>query len=100
MINEAVELAKASDVAILVLGGNEKTVREEFSRTNLDLCGRQQQLLEAVLCHRKTCRSSNGRRKSSYLSIGQTNMFLPSFMHGFPGEFMGDAICQGSFRRL
>ena len=44
MINEAVELAKASDIAILVLGGNEKTVREEFSRTNLDLCGRQQQL--------------------------------------------------------
>lgn len=48
MIDEAVELAKNSDVAILVLGGNEKTVREEFSRTNLDLCGRQQQLLEAV----------------------------------------------------
>ena len=48
MIHEAVELAKASDIAILVLGGNEKTVREEFSRTNLDLCGRQQQLLEAV----------------------------------------------------
>ena len=48
MINEAVELAKVSDIAILVLGGNEKTVREEFSRTSLDLCGRQQQLLEAV----------------------------------------------------
>ena len=27
MIHEAVELAKASDIAILVLGGNEKTVR-------------------------------------------------------------------------
>ena len=39
MINEAVELAKVSDIAILVLGGNEKTVREEFSRTSLDLCG-------------------------------------------------------------
>ena len=41
MMDEAVALAKESDVAIMVLGGNEKTVREEYSRTNLDLCGRQ-----------------------------------------------------------
>ena len=49
MIHEAVELAKASDIAILVLGGNEKTVREEFSRTNLDLCGRLPSL-ERLVC--------------------------------------------------
>lgn len=48
MIDEAVALAKESDVAIMVLGGNEKTVREEYSRTNLDLCGRQEKLLQAV----------------------------------------------------
>ncbi|MDR1682943.1 MAG: glycoside hydrolase family 3 protein, partial [Candidatus Symbiothrix sp.] len=47
-INQAVELAKNSEVAILVLGGNEKTVRESRSRTSLDLPGRQNQLLKAV----------------------------------------------------
>lgn len=40
MIDEAVALAKESDVAIMVLGGNEKTVREEYSRSSLELCGR------------------------------------------------------------
>lgn len=39
MIDEAVALAKESDVAIMVLGGNEKTVREEYSRTNLICVG-------------------------------------------------------------
>ena len=48
MIDEAVALARSSEVAILVLGGNEKTVREEYSRTDLDLCGRQEELLRAV----------------------------------------------------
>jgi beta-glucosidase len=47
-IDEAVALARESDVTIMVLGGNEKTVREEYSRTSLDLCGRQEILLQAV----------------------------------------------------
>ena len=34
-IDEAVALARESDVTIMVLGGNEKTVREEYSRTSL-----------------------------------------------------------------
>lgn len=48
MFDEAISLAKASDVAIMVLGGNELTVREEYSRTNLNLPGRQEQLLKAI----------------------------------------------------
>lgn len=88
MIQEAVELAKASDIAILVLGGNEKTVREEFSRTNLDLCGRQQQLLEAVYATGKPVIlvMVDGRAAT----INWANKYIPAIIHAwFPGEFMG-----------
>ena len=33
---------------VMVLGGSEKTVREEYSRSSLNLCGRQEKLLQAV----------------------------------------------------
>ena len=96
MIHEAVELAKASDIAILVLGGNEKTVREEFSRTNLDLCGRQQQLLEAVYATGKpvVLVMVDGRAAT----INWANKYVPAIIHAwFPGEFMGDAIAKVLF---
>ncbi len=54
-IAEAVELARESDVVILVLGGNEGTCREGWwfdhlgDRDNLDLLGRQNELAQAVL---------------------------------------------------
>jgi beta-glucosidase len=54
-IAEAVELARQSDVAVLVLGGNEGTCREGWwfdhlgDRDRLDLLGRQDELVEAVL---------------------------------------------------
>ena len=49
MIDEAVELARKSDVAIMVLGGNELTVREGRSRTSLDLSGRQESCCEPFM---------------------------------------------------
>ena len=54
-IAEAVEIAKATDVAVLVLGGNEQTCREAWAeshlgdRDSLDLVGRQNDLVKAVL---------------------------------------------------
>ena len=96
MIDEAVALAKASDVAVLVLGGNEKTVREGFSRTSLDLCGRQQQLLEAV-CATGTpvvLVMIDGRAAS----INWAQRHVKAIIHGwFPGEFTGQAIAQVLF---
>jgi beta-glucosidase len=47
-INDAVEKAKKSDVAILVLGEDNKTVGESHSKTSLDLTGYQQLLLTKV----------------------------------------------------
>ncbi len=54
-ISEAVQLARQSDVAILVIGGNEGTCREGWwfdhigDRDDLNLLGRQEELVTAVL---------------------------------------------------
>ena len=54
-IQEAVRVAKHSDVIVLALGGNEQTSREAWSRkhlgdrTRLGLLGRQQELITAML---------------------------------------------------
>jgi beta-glucosidase len=47
-VAEAAELARAADVAILVVGDNLALTGERHDRANLDLTGGQRQLLEAV----------------------------------------------------
>ncbi len=96
MINEAVALAQASEVAIVVLGGNEKTVRESYSRTSLNLCGRQEQLLRAVHATGKpvVLLMIDGRAAS----INWAEQYIPGIVHAwFPGEFMGNAVAQVLF---
>jgi beta-glucosidase len=54
-IKEAVKVAKQADVIILAIGGNEQTSREAWGlkhmgdRTSLDLVGRQDELVDAML---------------------------------------------------
>jgi len=54
-IAEAVEVAKQADVILLAIGGNEQTSREAWNlkhmgdRTDLDLVGRQNELVQAML---------------------------------------------------
>jgi beta-glucosidase len=54
-IQEAVKVAQQADVIVLAIGGNEQTSREAWSlkhmgdRTRLDLAGRQQELVTAML---------------------------------------------------
>jgi beta-glucosidase len=54
-IAEAVEVAKRADVVVLAIGGNEQTSREAWSRTHmgdrtsLQMVGRQDELVQAVL---------------------------------------------------
>ncbi len=48
-IERAVALANASDVAVLVLGEAQLMIGENASRSSLDLPGRQQELLDAVI---------------------------------------------------
>ena len=96
MMEEAVALAKESDIAIMVLGGNEKTVREEYSRSSLELCGRQQKLLEAVYATGKpvVLVLVDGRAAT----INWAEKYIPGILHAwFPGEFMGDAVAKVLF---
>ena len=54
-IAEAVSVARAADVIVLAIGGNEQTSREAWNlrhmgdRANLDLLGRQDELVEAMV---------------------------------------------------
>ncbi len=54
-IAEAIKVAEQSDVIVLAIGGNEQTSREAWGlthlgdRTNLDLVGRQNELVEAMV---------------------------------------------------
>src|SRR5207245_8555968 len=55
LMAQAVDVAKSSDVALLVLGGNEDTNKEGWAdnhlgdRDSLELVGRQNDLVKAVL---------------------------------------------------
>ncbi|WP_165021024.1 glycoside hydrolase family 3 N-terminal domain-containing protein [Dysgonomonas sp. ZJ279] len=91
MINKAVKAAQESEVAIVVLGGSEKTVREYYSRSNLDLPGRQFDLLKAVYETGKPVILVliDGRA----VSINWADKFIPGIIQAsFPGEFTGTAI--------
>jgi beta-glucosidase len=54
-ITQAIEIAKQADVIVLAIGGNEQTSREAWSlkhmgdRTSLELIGRQDELVQAML---------------------------------------------------
>lgn len=54
-IKEAAQVAMDADVIVLAIGGNEQTSREAWSlkhmgdRTNLDMVGRQEELVRAIL---------------------------------------------------
>jgi beta-glucosidase len=96
LFDEAVAAAHESEIVVMALGGNERTVREEYSRTNLNLCGRQQQLLEAVYATGKpiVLVMVDGRAAT----INWAQKFIPAIIYaGFPGECMGDAIAQTLF---
>lgn len=96
MIDKAVKAALASDVAIVVLGGSEKTVREYYSRSSLDLIGRQLDLLQAI---HKTGKPTilvliDGRA----VSINWADKYIPGIVQAsFPGEFTGTAISEVLF---
>jgi beta-glucosidase len=95
-ISRAVEAAKDSDVAIVVLGDSTKTVGESASRTSLDLPGRQLELVQAVYAAGKpvVVVLINGRP----LSINWANKYVPGILEAwFPGAQGGTAIAEVLF---
>jgi beta-glucosidase len=96
MIDEAVEAARNSEVAIVVLGDSAKTVGETTSRTSLDLPGRQLELVQAVFAVGKPTIVVllNGRP----MSINWVNKYVPGIIEGwFPGAQGGTAIAEVLF---
>jgi beta-glucosidase len=95
-IGEAVEAAKNSEIAIVVLGDSSKTVGESASRTSLDLPGRQLELVRAVYAVGKPVIVVllNGRP----ISINWVNKYVPGIIEGwFPGAQGGTAIAEVLF---
>ncbi|MBK7106236.1 MAG: glycoside hydrolase family 3 C-terminal domain-containing protein [Ignavibacteriae bacterium] len=102
LIEEAVKVAEKSDIVIMAIGGNEQTSREAWSkihlgdRTNLDLVGRQNELLKEI---QKTGKPIvvvlfNGRPKSiSYIS-----KTVPSILEcWYLGQETGNAVADVIF---
>jgi beta-glucosidase len=96
MIDESVAQAKASDVAIVVLGEDNRTVGESYSRTSLDLPGHQLDLLKAVVATGKptVLVLINGRP----LTVNWADRHVPAIVEAwFPGEFGGQAVAEVLF---
>lgn len=102
LIAEAVDIAKASDVVLLVVGGNEDTNKEAWAdnhlgdRDSLDLVGRQNDLVKAVV--------ETGKPvvvmliNSGPLSINYIAEKVPAILEGFYlGQETGTAVADVLF---
>ena len=95
-IPAAVATAKDADVVILGLGEWQGISGEGSDRSNLDLPGNQEQLLQAVAATGKpvVLVLQNGRP----LTIGWAKNHVPAILEAwYPGEFGGQAIAETLF---
>ena len=95
-IDKAVENALKSDVAVVVLGGGQRTCGENKSRTSLELPDRQLQLLQAVQATGKpvVLVLINGRP----LSVNWADKFVPAILEAwYPGSKGGIAVADVLF---
>jgi beta-glucosidase len=101
-IAEALGVAQQADVIVLAIGGNEQTSREAWNlkhmgdRTNLDLIGRQQELVDAMLATGKPviCLLFNGRP----LSINALQERIPAILEcWYLGQECGAAVAEVLF---
>jgi len=102
LIAEAVQVAAAADAIVLCLGGNEQTSREAWSRTHLgdratlDLTGRQEGLINALLMTGKpiVLVLFNG----SPLSINSAAQNVPAILEcWYLGQECGQAVAEVLF---
>ncbi len=90
-IDKAVTNARQADVAIVVLGGGQRTCGENKSRSSLDFPGRQLQLLQAIQATGKpvVLILINGRP----LSVNWADKFVPAILEAwYPGSKGGIAL--------
>ena len=88
LMEEAIRAAKQAEVVVMVLGGNELTVREDRSRTSLNLPGRQEELLKAVCATGKPIIlvMLDGRASS----INYAAAHIPAILHAVAEALFGD----------
>lgn len=96
MIDSTVAIAKKSDLAVLVMGGNTKTAGENKSRTSLALPGHQLELIKAVY--------ATGTPvivvfiNSQPISFDWVKEKIPGIIEAwYPGEFGGTAVADVLF---
>lgn len=92
-ISAAVADANDAEAVIMGLGERQGISGEGFDRSNLDLPGNQEQLLEAVAATGKpiVLVLENGRP----LTIGWAKQHIPAILEAwYPGEFGGQAIAE------
>ena len=102
LIAEAAELAKTCDVVLLAIGDTEQTSREAYAanhlgdRTNLDLVGDQNTLIEAVHATGKpiVVLAINGRPPSYPNVVAKANAMLECW---YPGQEGGTAMADAIF---
>lgn len=90
-IDKAVENARQADVAVVVLGGGQRTCGENKSRTSLDLPGRAVATASSHTSHGKpvVLILINGRP----LSINWADKFVPAILEAwYPGSKGGTAL--------
>lgn len=90
-IDRAVANARQADVAVVVLGGGQRTCGENKSRTSLELPGHQFKLLQAVQATGKPVILIliNGRP----LSVNWADKFVPAILEAwYPGSKGGTAV--------
>ena len=90
-IDRAAANARQADVAVVVLGGGQRTCGENKSRTSLELPGHQLKLLQAVQATGKpvVLVLINGRP----LSVNWADKFVPSILEAwYPGSKGGTAV--------
>ena len=101
-IAEAVKVARRADVIVLAIGGNEQTSREAWSpkhlgdRPSLDLVGRQEELVKAMLATGKpvVVLLFNGRP----LSINYVSRNVPAILEcWYLGQESGHAVAEVLF---
>ena len=102
LIDEAVAAAKNSDAVILVIGGNEDTNKESWAenhigdRDSLELVGRQNDLVKAVLATKKP--TVVFMINSGPLAINYVAENVPAILEGFYlGEETGNAAANVLF---
>ncbi|MBV9929296.1 MAG: glycoside hydrolase family 3 C-terminal domain-containing protein [Acidobacteria bacterium] len=102
LIAEAVNVAKAADAVVLVIGGNEDTNKEAWAdnhlgdRDTLDLPGRQNDLVRAVLATKKPVVAV--LINSGPLSVNYVAENVPAILEGFYlGEETGTGVADVLF---